>query len=54
MPRLPRLNAKQVIALLLERGFVEDRQVGSHKVFYHPMADARLCHSMAVKFYALN
>ena len=36
MPKLPRFTAKDTIALLLERGFVEDRQRGSHKVFYHP------------------
>ena len=36
MPKLPRFTAKDIIALLLERGFVEDRQRGSHKVFYHP------------------
>lgn len=35
MPKLPRLTAKEIIALLSERGFVESRQTGSHKVFYH-------------------
>jgi len=35
MPGLPRLTAKKIIALLLKRGFVEARQTGSHKVFYH-------------------
>ncbi|MDP3993926.1 MAG: type II toxin-antitoxin system HicA family toxin [Candidatus Doudnabacteria bacterium] len=36
MAKPPRLTAKEIIALLRERGFVEARQTGSHKVFYHP------------------
>ncbi|MEK7617763.1 MAG: type II toxin-antitoxin system HicA family toxin [Patescibacteria group bacterium] len=36
MPKLARFTAKEIIALVLKRGFVEHHQTGSHKVFYHP------------------
>ena len=41
MPRLPRLNAKQVIKLLKKSGFVKDHTSGSHFVFYHPVTKRR-------------
>ena len=34
-PKLPLLNSRQVIAILKRRGFVFDRQSGSHAVFIH-------------------
>jgi predicted RNA binding protein YcfA (HicA-like mRNA interferase family) len=34
-PKLPSLNSRQVIAILKRRGFVLDRQSGSHAVFIH-------------------
>ena len=39
MGRLPVLKSREVIALLIEHGFVEVRQRGSHKQFRH--ADGR-------------
>ena len=33
MPRLPRVTAKQIIAILEKRGFVFSRQSGSHMIF---------------------
>ena len=33
MPRLPRVNAKQIIAVIEQRGFVLARQSGSHMIF---------------------
>ena len=33
MPRLPRVTAKQIIAVLEGRGFVLARQSGSHKIY---------------------
>mgnify|MGYP001582550814 CR=1 FL=1 len=35
-PKFPSLSSKEVIRLLREHGFEEDRQKGSHLVFYHP------------------
>ena len=35
-PRLPSLNARQVISILIKRGFVFDRLSGSHAVYIHP------------------
>jgi len=35
-PKFPSLSSREVIRLLHEHGFQEDRQKGSHKVFYHP------------------
>ena len=36
MGSLPVLKPRQVVALLVARGFVEVRQRGSHKQFRHP------------------
>ena len=35
-PKPPSFNSRQVISLLKRRGFVLDRQSGSHAVFIHP------------------
>jgi len=35
-PKFPSLSSKEVVRLLQRHGFVEDRQKGSHVVFYHP------------------
>jgi predicted RNA binding protein YcfA (HicA-like mRNA interferase family) len=34
--KLPSFNSRQVISILTKRGFVLDRQSGSHAVFIHP------------------
>jgi predicted RNA binding protein YcfA (HicA-like mRNA interferase family) len=34
--KLPSFNARQVISILMRRGFALDRQSGSHAVFIHP------------------
>lgn len=33
MPRLPRVSAKQIIAVLAKRGFVLSRYSGSHMIY---------------------
>ena len=33
MPRLPRVHAKQIIAMLEKHGFVLSRQSGSHMIY---------------------
>ena len=33
---LPSLNAKQLIRILLKKGFIQARQSGSHIIFKHP------------------
>jgi len=35
-PHFPVLNARQVIILLEQRGFIQVRQSGSHAIFRHP------------------
>ena len=35
-PKLPRLNATEVVKLLEKRGFEFDRQRGSHATYIHP------------------
>jgi predicted RNA binding protein YcfA (HicA-like mRNA interferase family) len=35
-PKLPTLNAREIIRILQARGFVQVRQSGSHAVFRHP------------------
>ena len=42
MPKLPRLNTRQVIALLRQRGFVLDHATGSHYIFYHLASKRRV------------
>ena len=39
MPKI--YTPKEVIKKLKKLGFVEDRQSGSHKIFYHPETKAR-------------
>ena len=34
-PKIPSFNSRQVISILKRRGFVLDRQSGSHAVFIH-------------------
>ncbi len=34
--KLPSFNSRQVISILMRRGFALDRQSGSHAVFIHP------------------
>lgn len=41
MPRLPSLNARQVIRALKRAGFVADRQKGSHVILLHPVTKTR-------------
>ena len=36
MSRLPALPAREVIRFLLDQGFTQTRQRGSHKFFRHP------------------
>lgn len=35
-PTFPSLSSREVVRLLREHGFQEDRQKGSHLVLYHP------------------
>ncbi|MBI4135382.1 type II toxin-antitoxin system HicA family toxin [Candidatus Uhrbacteria bacterium] len=41
MPRIPTLQAKDVIRVLKRLGFIEDRQKGSHLVMLNPKTNAR-------------
>ncbi len=36
MPRLPTISAQKLIKILKKDGFILDRTVGSHQIFYHP------------------
>ena len=36
MPKLPTLNAKKIIKILKEKGFILDRVKGSHHIYFHP------------------
>jgi len=57
MPRLPRVTAKQVIAILEKRGFKLVRQSGSHKIFRNsegkrttvPFHDSKILHPKVLK-----
>lgn len=42
MPRLPTITAKQLISVLQKRGFLKDRQVGSHVILVHYETDKTL------------
>ena len=33
MPRLPRITAREIIAVLVKKGFLLTRQSGSHKIY---------------------
>jgi predicted RNA binding protein YcfA (HicA-like mRNA interferase family) len=35
MSRMPQVNARELIAFLKRRGYVEDRQAGSHLTLWH-------------------
>jgi predicted RNA binding protein YcfA (HicA-like mRNA interferase family) len=35
-PKLPALNSRDIIAILKEKGFILERQSGSHAIFIHP------------------
>lgn len=35
-PKFPSMGSKEVINLLEEQGYVEKRQTGSHRIFFHP------------------
>ena len=35
-PRLPSLTARQITRVLEKKGFVLERQSGSHAIYYHP------------------
>lgn len=39
MPKI--YKPKEVIAKFKKLGFIEDRQSGSHKIFYHPITKQR-------------
>ena len=32
----PRMGSREIIRLLQDHGFVEKRQTGSHRIFFHP------------------
>ena len=34
--KFPRMGSAEVMRLLREHGFVEKRQTGSHRIFFHP------------------
>jgi predicted RNA binding protein YcfA (HicA-like mRNA interferase family) len=36
MPKLPRVNAREMVQALLRAGFYEDHQEGSHLALYNP------------------
>ncbi len=35
MSRMPQVSARELIAFLKKRGFIEDRQAGSHLTLWH-------------------
>ena len=35
MSNIPSLNSKELIKILLQRGFIFDRSKGSHQIFIH-------------------
>ncbi|MBI2551847.1 type II toxin-antitoxin system HicA family toxin [Candidatus Uhrbacteria bacterium] len=41
MPKVPPLQAKEVVRALKRLGFIEDRQKGSHLVMWNPKTGAR-------------
>lgn len=42
MPKLPTLNPKKIIKILIKKGFILDRVKGSHHVYYHPETRRRV------------
>ncbi len=41
MSRLPNLRPQKIIKALKRAGFVEDKQLGSHLIFWHPIKHLR-------------
>jgi predicted RNA binding protein YcfA (HicA-like mRNA interferase family) len=41
MPKLPSFTPKDIIAVLLKKGFVLDRTKGSHHIYYNPETGRR-------------
>jgi predicted RNA binding protein YcfA (HicA-like mRNA interferase family) len=41
MHNIPSLKPKELITILLQKGFVLDRIKGSHHIFYHPETKKR-------------
>ena len=35
-PKFPLLGSKEIEKMLLKDGFIEKRQTGSHRIFFHP------------------
>jgi predicted RNA binding protein YcfA (HicA-like mRNA interferase family) len=46
MPKLPRVTAKQIIAVLEKKGFLLARQSGSHMIYKNSLGSASLFLSM--------
>ncbi|MHA1651539.1 MAG: type II toxin-antitoxin system HicA family toxin [Candidatus Helarchaeota archaeon] len=42
MSKLPVLNAKKIIKILIKKGFILDRIKGSHHIYYHPETKKRV------------
>ena len=42
MSDIPSLSPKELIKILMKKGFVLDRIKGSHHVFYHPLTKKRV------------
>ena len=42
MPKLPTLAPKKIIKILEGQGFVLDRIMGSHHIYYHPETKKRV------------
>ncbi|KKU03445.1 MAG: YcfA family protein [Candidatus Amesbacteria bacterium GW2011_GWA1_46_35] len=42
MSRLPSLKPREVLKILRQNGFVEKRQVGSHRQLFHPASKLRV------------
>ncbi len=42
MPKFPVYTSDSIIKLLKKKGFYEDHQTGSHKVFFHRVAKKRV------------
>ncbi|MBK6817603.1 MAG: type II toxin-antitoxin system HicA family toxin [Saprospiraceae bacterium] len=43
MSNIPSLTSKEVIKILIQKGFVLDRSKGSHQIWLHPKNDACAC-----------
>ncbi len=42
MSKLPVLNAKKIIKILIKKRFILDRIKGSHHIYYHPETKKRV------------